>query len=74
MTAQIFTSPQAKIAAAIMDRMTAAIGPKLALRWMMQAHPDLGPCCSPLMALKAGREDEVRVLSTAVIGAGKKAA
>jgi hypothetical protein len=57
---RISTHPTARIATTLIDQIAKAVGPGAAQRWFLNADPALGIECSPLMALKAGREQEVR--------------
>jgi hypothetical protein len=69
---KVFTHPTARIAADIIDQLAKAVGAGEAQRWFLNAEPALGIQVSPLMALKVGREQEVRDLVKAMI-AEKKA-
>ena len=68
------TSQKAKIAADIIAQLASSIGVFEANKWMQKPWPDLGPDCSPIMALKAGREQEVRVCAKLVAYQRKKGA
>jgi hypothetical protein len=63
----VFTSDKARIAADIIDQLAKASGAGAAQRWFFNADPILGIQVSPLMALKAGREQEVRAAAAALI-------
>jgi hypothetical protein len=63
----VFTSERARVAADIIDKLAKVIGHGKAGLWMLSAHPTLGLNCSPIMALKDGREQEVRAAAAALI-------
>jgi hypothetical protein len=77
-TIKVFTSEKARIAAEIIDQIAKVIAHGKAGFWMLAACPALGRNCSPVMALKQGREAEVRAAAAALIAkhniAGKVAA
>ncbi len=63
----VFTSEKARIAADIIDQLAKVIGHGKAGFWMLTACPALGEHVSPVMALKAGHEAEVRAAAAALI-------
>jgi hypothetical protein len=63
----VFTSDKARVAADIIDQLAKASGHGKAGFWMLTACPALGVSCSPAMALKAGREQEVRAAAAVLI-------
>jgi hypothetical protein len=66
-TVAVFTSEKARVAAEIIDQLAKVIGHGKAGFWMLAACSALGVNCSPIMALKAGREQEVRAAAAALI-------
>jgi hypothetical protein len=71
---KVFTSEKARVAAEIIDQLAKVIGTGAAQRWLLNADPILGIQVSPLMALKAGREQEVRAAASALVAERETAA
>jgi hypothetical protein len=68
---QVFTSEKARVAADIIDQLKTVMSAGKAGSWMIMACSDLGPECSPVQALKDGREAEVRAAADALIAENK---
>jgi hypothetical protein len=64
---KVFTSEKARVAADIIDQLAKVIGHGKAGAWMLTVCPSLGVSCSPITALKAGREQEVRAAASALV-------
>ena len=66
-SATVSTSEKARVAADIIDQLARAIGHGKAGCWMLTACPALGEHVSPVMALKDGREAEVRAAAAVLV-------